>query len=109
MIGSVMIMLFFGIIGLIIFCISIYGILYVHCFKEPFFRVLEQTHMYMGEIRTTFTVQQLHKLGNLEWWTIADSGGEWDNGSVYDSMEEAQKYINSCLYKPTRKLHPKQP
>ncbi len=104
-----MIGLFFGIIGLIIFCSAVYGICYLYFFKEPFYRVLEQTHMYMGEIRTTFTVQQLHKLGKREWWTIAEPAGEWDNGSVYDSMEDAQKYITSCLYKPTRKLHPKQP
>ncbi len=104
-----MIGLFFGIFGLIIFCSAAYGICYQYFFKEPFFRVLEQTHMYMGEIRTTFTVQQLHKLRKWEWWTIAEPAGEWDNGSVYDSMEDAQKFIDSYLYKPTRKLHPKQP
>lgn len=63
----------------------------------------------MGKVITTYTVQQLHRLGKHEWWTISDPAGEWDNGSVFDSMEDAQKYIESCLYKPTMKLHPKQP
>jgi nitrogen fixation/metabolism regulation signal transduction histidine kinase len=90
---------------LIIFLIAVFfGILYFHGFRKPCYRVIEQTYMQTdGKLRTNYIVQQYNKFYKFNWWLIQYSGDEYSSGSTFDSMEEANTYIESLIY--NRKKH----
>lgn len=62
---------------------------------------------YDGNVNRQYIVQQLHSVFGVEWWTQADSGGEWDHGSIYSTKKEAETYIKARSFnsKKYTKIH----
>lgn len=80
------------------------GILYCVGFRKPCYRVMQQTYMKPnGMLSNNYVVQQYNSFFIFNWWLIQYSGDEFSSGSTFDSMEEANTYIESLIY--NRKPH----
>ena len=80
-------------------CAIVIGILYCFGFRKHCYRVVEKTYMqYNGKLATNFVVEQYNKIFIFDWWLMADSGGQYSSGSVFDSMDVANAYIKSMMY-----------
>jgi hypothetical protein len=84
------------VIALVISIGIVSGIIYFFIGLKNKYRIVEHIHMtYDGKVNSQYIVQRLHSFFGIEWWTQADSGGEWDNGSIYSTKKEAETYIKA--------------
>jgi hypothetical protein len=89
---------------IIFLIVVLLGILYFVGFRKPCYRIVEETNMEQnGRLRTRYIVQQYNKFYIFNWWLIEYSGDEYSSGSIFDTMEEADSYIESLIY--NRKKH----
>ena len=87
------------ILFIIVLCAILSGILYWVGFKKPCYRIVEETYMRdNGKLKTNYIVQQYNKFYIFNWWLLQDSGTEYSSGSIFDTMKEADTYIQSLIY-----------
>lgn len=78
--------------------------LYLSAFRKPCYRIREVHRMLdNGEPYIRYEVEQYRKFLIFQWWRLQDDGHEYSNGSVFDTMELAEKYLESVKY--NRKKH----
>lgn len=76
--------------------------MYNFAFTRKCYRIVETiTQETDGEFTTYYTVQQLHKLFRLKWWSIVESPTRYTNGSVFCSKTDATVYISSRVFNST--------
>lgn len=93
------------ILVIIVLCAILFGILYCIGFRKPCYRVMEQTYMRdNGKLRTNYVVQQYNTFYKFNWWLIQYSGDEYSSGSTFDTMEEANTYIESLIYNRKKRV-----
>lgn len=98
------------ILVIIVLCAILSGILYIHGFRKPCYRVVEETYMLVnGKLRTNYIVQQYNKFYIFNWWLIQHSGDEYSSGSIFDNMEEANCYIESLIYNRKKRVSEHEP
>lgn len=93
----------FEILGTIVVLGIVGFTLYLYAFRKPCYRIKEVHRMYDGEIHIKYEVEQYRKVLLFSWWRLEDDGNEFSDGSVFSSMEDAEKYIASIKY--NRKKH----
>lgn len=84
---------------IIVLTVVLAGILYCVGFRKPCYRVMQQTYMKPnGKLSTNYVVQQYNSFLIFNWWLMQYSGYAFSSGSIFDSMQEANTYIESLIY-----------
>lgn len=66
----------------------------IYSFTRDTYRIVEIHELNgAGGEKSKYKVYQLHSIFGMNWWTLAESEGEFSSGSVFCNREEAEKYI----------------